>query len=372
MVRPPYPGPVGLSMHRSPGYGELRGGWRGPGGQFVRRVGCFAVLLAISIFILGAVTMRVLFGEDIVPSDEQGPPPHALLILIPFGLVMWAIYRSLRITAEPIGSVMAAAERVAEGDYGARVEPHGSPDVQQLITTFNAMTERLESHEQQRRMLLADIAHELRNPLAVIRGKVEGVIDGVYPPSEEQLQPLIDEIGHMTRLLDDLQTLSLAESGALSLRHEPISLSTFVCEVANASRARVEAAGLNLHVDAEGEDEIYADSFRLRQVIENLLSNAIRHTPSGGSIGIESRAGEHTARIDISDTGSGIPTNILPHIFDRFTKAADSGGSGLGLAIARRLVEAHGGRITVWSQEGIGTRITVTLPLEPARESLPA
>lgn len=338
--------------------------WRGPGGQFARRVGCFALLLVFSIFLLGATTMRLAFNQ---PRGGDGPPAHALLLLIPLALIMWTIYRSLRVTAEPIGAVMAAAERVADGDYSARVDPHGSPDVQSLMATFNAMTERLEMNEQQRRMLLADIAHELRNPLAIIRGKVEGVIDGVYSPTEGELQPLIEEIGHMTRLLDDLQTLSLAESGALSLRPEPVCLTSFVSDAANACRSRIEAAGIRLEIDARGDGEIDADPLRLRQVLENIVGNAIRHTQAGGVIRIQSTVGEHTARIDIMDTGSGIEPDILPHIFDRFTKAADSGGSGLGLAIARRLVEAHGGRITAWSQVGVGTRITIALPVDGPR-----
>jgi two-component system sensor histidine kinase BaeS len=169
-------------------------------------------------------------------------------------------------------------------------------------------------------------------------------------------------------LLDDLQTLSLAESGALVLRLEPISLAEFIADVANACRARIEAAGIVLRVTSEGDGEIYADPFRLRQVLENLVTNAVRHTPAGGTIAIEAAIGEHTARIDLRDTGAGIAPDVLPYIFDRFTKSADSGGSGLGLAIARRLVEAHGGRITAWSQPGAGTRITIALPIGPIRE----
>ncbi len=341
---------------------------RSPGGPFARRVGWFAFLLFLSIFILGAVTVHFVVGEGGTSETRDGPPAASVLLIVPLGLIMWLIYRSLRVTAEPIGEVMTAAERVADGDYSTRVEPHGSPDVQNLISTFNVMTERLQSHEQQRRMLLADIAHELRNPLAIIRGKVEGIIDGVYPPTDEELSPLIEEISHMTRLLDDLQTLSLAESGALSLRPEPICLASFMTEVTSACRSRIEAAGLTLIVSCKGDREVLVDPFRLRQVIENLVSNAVRHTPVGGTIKVETTVGDHSARIDLSDNGSGIPADVLPYIFDRFTKAADSGGSGLGLAIARRLVEAHGGRITAWSQPGQGTRMTVAIPVDPTRE----
>lgn len=340
---------------------EVQSGWRGHEGHFVRRVGCFAVLMVISIFLLGGVTAGMVFRSE--TEAGEGPPVHALLLLIPFGLIMWAIVRSLGVTAKPIGAVMAAADRVAEGDYAVRVEPRGSPDVRHLIATFNSMTERLEEHDQQRRMLLADIAHELRNPLAIIRGKVEGVIDGVYPPTEPELQPLVDEIGHMTRLLDDLQTLSLAESGELALRREWFALSEFLADVANACRVRVEAALLTLTVVDGADIDLYADPIRLRQVIENVIGNATRHTPTGGAISVQSRRIGDQVVIEIHDNGRGITPDDLPYIFDRFTKAADSGGSGLGLAIARRLIEAHGGRIYAASEIGIGTMISIELPI---------
>ena len=326
----------------------------------MRRVGCLVILLFLSIFILGGVTVRLLFGGN---GGNDGPPPHALFLLIPLGLIGWAIVRSLRGTAEPIGAVMAAADRVADGDYSVRLDPHGSPDVRQLISAFNKMTSRLQTNDEQRRLLLADITHELRNPLAIIRGHVEGMIDGVYERDDTQLTPLLDETGQMARLLDDLQTLSHVESGVLRLHHEPVELTAFIQDVTNAFRPQAEAAGIALESQSSGDGEAVIDPVRMRQVIENLILNALRHTPSGGRIEVRSFYGQVNAVIEVADNGRGIPADALPHIFDRFVKSADSGGSGLGLAIARRLVEAHGGTIGATSAVGTGTTVRVTLPV---------
>jgi two-component system sensor histidine kinase BaeS len=326
----------------------------------MRRMGCLILLFFFSIFILGGVTWRLLLGGA---DRDEGPPPHALFLLIPLALIMWLIIRSLRRTAEPIGEVMEAADRVADGDYSVRVPPHGSPQVRNLILSFNAMTARLHANEEQRRLLLADIAHELRNPLAIIRGTVEGVIDGIYPRDDEHLTPLLEETAQMARLLDDLQTLSMAEAGVLQLHLESVDLPAFIQDVANACRTQVDAAGLTLEHATAGEGEVQIDPIRIRQVIENLMTNAIRHTPAGGRIELRAYLGQVNAVIEVMDNGRGIPADALPHIFDRFTKAADSGGSGLGLAIARRLVEAHGGAISATSEPGRGTTIRITLPV---------
>jgi len=330
----------------------------------MRRMGCFVILLFLSIFILGGATVRLLFRDQVGEGQTEGPPAHALLLLIPFALIMWAIVRSLRRTAEPIGSVMEAADRVAEGDYTVRVEPHGSSEVQNLMLTFNAMTTRLQTNEEQRRMLLADIAHELRNPLAIIRGNVEAMIDGVYPRDDSQLMPLLEETGQMARLLDDLQTLSMVEAGVLQLHREPVDLASFISDVASAFRPRAEAEGITLEDSTTGDGELQIDPVRIRQVIENLILNALRHTEAGGRIEVRAYLGQVHAIIEVVDDGAGIPADVLPHIFDRFIKSADSGGSGLGLAIARRLVERHRGAVTATSTLGKGTTIRVTLPVE--------
>jgi two-component system sensor histidine kinase BaeS len=335
--------------------------WRGRRGQFVRRIGCLFVLLSLALFLLGGVTWRITFGGG--SAGDHGPPIHALLLLIPLGGIMFMIIRGLRRTAEPIGSVMEAADRVAEGDYTVRVDPHGSPPVRGLMSAFNAMTSRLQTNEEQRRMLLADIAHELRNPLAIIRGNVEGMIDGVYSRDDAQLAPLLEETRQMARLLDDLHTLSSVEAGALRLNREPVCLASFIHDVTNAFRPRAEAAGVTLEESTAGDGELVIDPVRIRQVIENLILNALRHTPSGGRVEVRAFLGHVHAIIEVSDTGDGIPADVLPHIFDRFVKSADSGGSGLGLAIAKRLIERHGGTVSASSAPGRGTTVRVTLPV---------
>jgi two-component system sensor histidine kinase BaeS len=335
--------------------------WRGRRGQFVRRIGCLFVLLSLALFLLGGVTWRIMFGGG--SAGDHGPPIHALLLLIPLGGIMFMIIRGLRRTAEPIGSVMEAADRVAEGDYTVRVDPHGSPPVRGLMFAFNAMTSRLQTNEEQRRMLLADIAHELRNPLAIIRGNVEGMIDGVYSRDDAQLAPLLEETRQMARLLDDLHTLSSVEAGALRLNREPVCLASFIHDVTNAFRPRAEAAGVTLEESTAGDGELVIDPVRIRQVIENLILNALRHTPSGGRVEVRAFLGHVHAIIEVSDTGDGIPADVLPHIFDRFVKSADSGGSGLGLAIAKRLIERHGGTVSASSAPGRGTTVRVTLPV---------
>ena len=337
--------------------------WRGPSGHFARRLGCLIVIILFSIFILGGVTWRLLFGgERVAEGERAGPPPHALLLLIPLALIAWVVLRGLRRTAAPIGDVMDAASRVADGDYAVRVQPSGSPDVQRLIHAFNGMTSRLEVNEQQRRMLLADIAHELRNPLSIIQGYAEGIIDGIYPSDEAHLSLLLAETAVMTRLLEDLQTLSMAEAGMLRLHLESVDIGLLVSDLAATHRPVAVEAGLAMDADAPSDLTIDVDPIRIRQVLENLIANALRHTSAGGSVRVMVTAQGDAVVIQVRDTGEGITQAELPHIFDRFTKSADSGGSGLGLAIARRLVEAHGGTITAESVPGQGTTVTITLP----------
>jgi signal transduction histidine kinase len=229
------------------------------------------------------------------------------------------------------------------------------------------MTERLGSNEQRRRDLLADIAHELRTPLSVIQGHTEGMLDGLYPADPAHLEPLLEETKVMARLLDDLQTLSTAEAGALRLHRELIQPGQLVEDAVAAFRTRAATAGVDLKARAEdGLPLIEVDSVRMAEVLSNLVSNALRHTPSGGSVLIAAdRDGDgRGVAFTVRDTGVGIPAETLPHVFDRFVKGADSRGAGLGLAIARTLVEAHGGRITAESAPGHGTTMRFVVPVE--------
>jgi signal transduction histidine kinase len=340
------------------------GSWRGARQRFVRRIGCLLGTLFV-VFIAANVVAYKLFGADF---DESSGPPWPVRVffgVLFFLFVATIVGRILRRTAAPIGEVMEAADRVAAGDYTVRVEARGSGEVRQLAESFNEMTARLRANEEQRRHLLADVAHELRTPLAVVRGNLEGMLDGIYPRDDEHLIPILEETAHMTRLLEDLRTLSLAEAGTLRLHREPTDLGALIDDVIAAFGSRAAAIGLALTGTAESLPELEVDPVRIREVLENLVANALRYTPTGGSIRIAASPIQNagTMTVSVSDSGSGIAPDELPHIFERFAKSADSGGSGLGLAIAKRLVEAHGGEIGAESRPGTGTTIRFTLPI---------
>jgi signal transduction histidine kinase len=207
-----------------------------------------------------------------------------------------------------------------------------------------------------RRQLQADVAHELRTPLAILQGRIEGMLDGVYPRDESHLTELLDETRHLSRLVEDLGTLAHAEAGALELRRETVDLGDLVRDV-TASLPRPVAVAVPNDLPA-----VEADPVRIRQVLLNLLANALRHTPADGTVVVEIQPGPQRILIRVRDTGSGIAPEDLPRVFERFQKGSGSGGSGLGLAIARKLVLAHGGDIGIESAPGQGTVVTVSLP----------
>jgi signal transduction histidine kinase len=273
---------------------------------------------------------------------------------------------ALRRTAVPFGDVMEAAGRVASGDYSARVEERGPREMRALAHAFNEMTARLRTNDEQRRNLLADVTHELRTPLTVIQGNLEGLLDGVYPRDDSHLAPILEETRVLSRLIDDLRTLSLADAGALKLQKEPTDLVALVNEAVASFRAQAESAGVELRSTAPTDlPAVEIDPARIREVLENLISNALRFTPRGGEIRVECsvNSGSHSVLVLVGDSGAGIPPDDLPHIFDRFFKSHNSRGMGLGLAIAKNLVFAHGGEIFARSEAGRGTTIQFSLPV---------
>jgi two-component system sensor histidine kinase BaeS len=342
------------------------GAWRARRGRFLRRIG--ALLLVLFGLVFGAMFLGfVLFGGREGPDQHgqgwDGPPIFGFLLLIGGALL---VFRLLRRTAAPVSDLMEATGRLAGGDYSVRVRPHGSPEVRELAQAFNALAQRLERNENERRELIADVTHELRTPLSVIRGAAEGIADGVYPGDAAHMQPIVEEVEVMARLLEDLATISTAEAGQLSLQKEGVRPRELVEESAAAFRPRFEAAGVALVNDVSADlPSFEVDPLRIRQVLANILANALRHTPRGGSVTVAAAVSEDGQRVvlHIDDTGSGIPADQLPYVFERLRKADDSEGSGLGLAIARSLVEAHGGRILAESEVGRGTTITIELPI---------
>jgi len=342
--------------------------WRGAGGRFVRRVGCVAFLLFLLVSFVGWVFASLGFGSDDRGYDGGGydGPPGGFIGVVILVLIGAGIFRAVRRTAAPIGDVMEAADRVAAGDYAVRVSNPARGEIGRLVSSFNQMAARLETNETQRRHLLADVTHELRTPLAVIRGNLEGILDGVYPADEAHLGPILDETATMARLLDDLSTLSLAEAGALKLHREPTAAAELIADVVAAFAPRAAELGVALAGEAAPLPDLDADPVRVRQVLENLIANALRHTPRGGGVRVTARLDRRAALFAVADTGTGIAPEILPRVFDRFAKSADSGGSGLGLAIAKSLVEAHGGAIHADSPPAKGTTVRFTIPLEEA------
>ena len=338
------------------------GDWRNLRRGFLRRIGCLVGFLFLLLFATGALFSWLIPGHPGRGPGPDGPPFGFLGILL---LIAGAVFvgRAVRRTAAPIGDVMEAADRVAAGDYGVRVETRSTGEVGRLVDSFNEMAARLQVNEEQRRNLLADVAHELRTPLSVIRGNVEGMLDGVYPRDDEHLGPILEETAVMARLLDDLRTLSMAEAKALRLHREPTDAAALIDDVVAALAPQAAERGVQLSGAAAPLPELNVDPVRMREVLHNLVVNAVRHTPRGGTVRIEARADGRAAVFSVADSGSGIPPADLPHVFDRFWKSADSGGSGLGLAIAKGLVEAHGGEIRAESQPGRGTTVRFTLPL---------
>jgi signal transduction histidine kinase len=276
--------------------------------------------------------------------------------------------RAFRGIAAPLADVMSAADAVASGDLGVRVPERGNSEFRQLARSFNRMAEELQRSDQQRRTMMADVAHELRTPLHIIQGNLEGVVDGVYAPTPDHIEATLDETRLLARLVEDVGTLSLAEAGQLPMHWERVDATELLRDVATSFSGQAEAAGVTLAAETPGASDqliVTADYARLDQVMGNLVANALRHTPEGGAITLRSQAVDGGVALTVSDTGLGIPPDELPHIFDRFWSRGKAGGTGggLGLAIARSIVIAHGGSIHAESTIGQGTTMRVTLPV---------
>jgi two-component system OmpR family sensor kinase len=227
------------------------------------------------------------------------------------------------------------------------------------------MAENLEANDRQRRNMLADISHELRSPITIMQGNLEGMIDGVYSADAERLNSLYEETQILERLVDDLRTLALAESGSLQLKREAIGLGELIRNAVAGFESQVKEKGIDIELKLDVIDDVRVDALRIREVMVNLLANAVRYTPGQGEIKVDltkSGLGEdRSVVISVQDSGEGIRSADLNRIFDRFYKSSDSGGMGLGLSIAKYLVEAHGGMIWAESEEGQGTKVSFTL-----------
>jgi signal transduction histidine kinase len=343
-----------------------RQGWGGPpwsrGSRFMRRMAMFFALAAVLSVVAATFLFWTLASALGAPDLPGNVARGVALLVVLYGIAFTA--RSLRRLAAPVGDVIEAVGRVADGDLSTRVAERGPREARSLSRAFNAMTSRLEAAEEQRRRLLADVSHELRTPLSVVQGNLEALVDGVHPADQAHLVAILDETRVLSRLVEDLRTLSLAESGALALHREAVDIGALVRETVDSLASQAEPAGVSLDAQvSSGLPPVDADPVRAREILSNLIANALRYTARGGHVGVAAHSEDAAVAIDVRDTGAGIAPELIDRIFDRFYKSAESRGAGLGLAIARQLVLAHGGEISATSVVGQGTTIRFTLPI---------
>jgi len=268
----------------------------------------------------------------------------------------------------PIKALTEAAQRLGRGDFSQRLEAKDKGEVGELAHAFNSMAHDLERAEQLRRTMVADVAHELRTPLSNIQGYLEAVNDGVIQPDTNAIQSLSEETTRLSRLVDELQELSLAEAGELKLIRKVEDISELISQTVLAVQAQAASKGISLSTElADKLAPVNIDAQRIAQVLHNFLDNAIAHTADGGSITVSAIDKGNWLEVAVTDTGEGIPEEDLPNVFERLYRVDKSrtratGGSGLGLTIAKRFVEAHGGKIEVHSELGKGSRFVFTLP----------
>lgn len=344
-------------------------GWQQRRRFFLARV---AALLVVVLVTAAAGLSQLIATATRQAGVEISPPLIAIALMVTVFGVLFLFVSGMRGVGTPLGDIVTAAERVGSGDYSGRLIERGPPFLRTVARAFNAMTSSLETQQRQRRDLMADVAHELRTPLAVMRGRLEGIVDGVYARDDTTLATLLDETRLLERLVDDLRTMAHAEGGTLTLQKEPTDIGVLLGDVVRMFAGRAQTEGVALRADVPATLPLTdVDALRLREVVANLVANALRYTPRGGRIEIAASSSSEAITIDVSDTGAGIPAEELPRIFDRFAKGDDSRGSGLGLAIARRLTEAHGGTISAASTPGAGTAITIRLPREDRIPSTP-
>ncbi len=331
---------------------------------------------AVPIVVNGQTVGSVLVGSMIEPvlnpADEDFLRAVNLSIFITaaaVGLLALILGSMLfhQITS-PLSAVSQAAEAIAAGQLERRVEVKTTDEIGRLGRSFNRMAESLAQADVLRRNMIADIAHELRTPLTVVQGGLEAMLDGVYDLSAENITSIHQQTALLSRLVADLRDLALAEAGQLKLDWQAVDPDALIAEANDGLRTQAQNKGVTLKLQLpQGLPRIRGDGQRLQQVLFNLLSNALRHTPTGGTVTTGAEVKEDMLIIRVQDTGSGIPAEDLPHVFERFyrvdrSRARSTGGSGLGLTIAKRIVEAHGGQIWAHSWMGAGSTFAFSLP----------
>jgi two-component system, OmpR family, sensor histidine kinase BaeS len=316
----------------------------------------------VVVILVGAAVLKTvldLVGYLVLPVTNQGK-------LLAAGFIAFMVV-GIAVASRSLGrearQATEAARRVERGDFSARLNEGGWGGLAELARAFNSMSARLQTTEMRRRSFLAEVTHELRTPLAIIRGEAEAITDGVHPADPEHISRILTAARTVERLVEDLGTLSLSDAGGLILRREPVDLELLINESISDLRPAADAGGVALEAQvAEGLPPVLLDPARIRGVLGNLIANALRHTPSGGRITVTAARDRNGVAIAVQDSGSGIPADMLPHVFERFVKDPASPGSGLGLAIARDVMTAHLGTIEATSTEREGATIRLWLP----------
>ncbi len=306
--------------------------------------------------------------------DDRPPPAEVVRRLLPFAVLSLVVGLGggvliSRVISTPVSELAKAARRIGEGDLTARVDARGSSEMVELAGTFNKMAADLQHAETLRNNLMADVSHELRTPLTVLEGNLRAALDHVYALDEAEIANLYSQTRHLIRLVNDLRELALAENHQLPLEKQPVDPNTLLVETLQALGPLAVENNVRLTERAEKMPEVFVDPIRIRQVLFNLLSNALRHTPPGGEVLVTGMTGANEVRLVVQDTGDGLEPDQIAAVFDRFYRAdrsrsRETGGAGLGLAIVKAIVEAHGGRVEAQSDgRGRGSKFTVVLPV---------
>jgi len=329
---------------------------------------------------LDAVMLQARQLSETTLNVDRIGPLFGFGVMLLFTVLSLLAWWSARRFARPLTRLSAAAHRLTSGDFTARVAVSGSlarrgDETAKLLRDFNVMAASLERLERERRYSVAAIAHELRTPVTVLRGRLEGVRDGVLPAHPQELEKLIGHADLLSKLIEDLQLLSLAEAGELRLELGPVDLQDVLIRLHADHLPTAQAHNVKLLLDLCAQPvRVTGDRRRLQQVVHNLLTNALRHTPPHGTVRIKLDAEAESVRIDIHNTGAGFTAEALERAFERFYSGPDRergrGGSGLGLAISKSLIEAHGGSMTLFNTE-TGAGVQITLNPRAGDERLP-
>lgn len=340
-----------------------------PGGQLSRGVSVQALPLTLEGVIVGYLVPEST-GEAHAALDAPGTQFLTRLrwILALGGVVALLVAFPLagiltRGIVAPVRTLTQTAETIAEGRFDVRADVGGKDEIARLAATFNRMAGSLQRAEEMRHAQTADIAHELRNPLAVLQSSLEALADGIYSPTPENLDPALDQVQTLNRLVEDLRTLALADAGQLHLDVQPIDLNALVARIAESHRDALEQKGVALAMDlAHPLPDVSADYARVTQVLNNLLTNVSRYVPAGSVARLATVRASNGVIVRVADNGPGVPAEELPRLFDRFWRGEPSrsrvtGGSGLGLSIAYQVIAAHSGRI--WAEPTLGGGLTI-------------